>query len=74
MKTLKIQVKTLLIEGLFMTTTLLQFMLEGPRLCTTLCFKVHTTVEYLEGTVNEKLSDFGKKKIFHSFVRYDVNE
>ena len=33
--------------NLAMKTTVLQFMLEGPRPCTILCFNVHTTVEYL---------------------------
>ena len=30
-----------------MKTMVLQFMLEGPRPCTILCFNVHTTVERL---------------------------
>ena len=30
----------------------LQFMLEGPRPCTGLCFNVHTTVEYLNKNVS----------------------
>ena len=30
----------------------LQFMLEGPRHCTILCFIVHTTVEYLNKNVS----------------------
>ena len=29
-------------------TMVLQFMLEGPRSCTILCFNVHTTIEYLK--------------------------
>ena len=33
--------------NLAMETTVLQFMLEGPRTCTILCFNVHTTVKYL---------------------------
>ena len=35
-----------------MKTIVLQFMLEGPRLCTILCFNVHTTVEYLKKNVS----------------------
>ena len=38
--------------NLAMKTMVLQFMLEGPRPCTILCFNVHTTVEYL----NKKVS------------------
>ena len=32
-------------------TMVMQFMLEGPRPCTILCFYVHTTVEYLNRNV-----------------------
>ena len=35
-----------------MKTMVLQFMLEGPRPSTILCFNVHTTVEYLSKNVS----------------------
>ena len=35
-----------------MRTMLMQFMLEGPRRCTILCFNVHTTGEYLNRNVS----------------------
>ena len=35
-----------------MKTMVLQFMLEGPRPCSILCFNVHTTVEYLNRNVS----------------------
>ena len=35
-----------------MKTMVLQFMLEGPRPCTILCFNVHTTIEYLNKNVS----------------------
>ena len=34
------------------TVMVLQFLLEGPRPCTILCFNVHTTVEYLTSDVS----------------------
>ena len=37
---------------LAMRTIVLQFMLEGPRQCTILCFNVRTSVEYLNRTVS----------------------
>ena len=37
--------------NLAMKTIVLQFMLEGPRPCTILCFNVHTIVEYLNKNV-----------------------
>ena len=37
---------------LAMTTMMLQFMLDGPRPCTSLCFNVYTTVEYLNRNVS----------------------
>ena len=37
---------------LAMTTMVLQFMLDGPRLCTSLCFNVYTAVEYLNRNVS----------------------
>ena len=38
--------------NLAVKTMMLQFMLEGPRPCTVLCFNVHTTVEYLNKNVS----------------------
>ena len=38
--------------NLAMKTMVLQFMLEGSRPCTILCFNVHTTVEYLNKNVS----------------------
>ena len=35
-----------------MKTMVLQFMLEGPRPCTILCFNVHITAEYLNKNVS----------------------
>ena len=35
-----------------MKTMVLQFMLEGPRSCTILCFNVHNTVEHLNKNVS----------------------
>ena len=40
-----------------MTTMVVQFMLEGPRPCTILCFNIHTTVEYLTGR-NDSIGQF----------------
>ena len=37
---------------LAMKTIVLQFMLEGPRPCTILCFNVRTSVEYLNRNVS----------------------
>ena len=50
--------------NLAMTTIVLQFMLEGPRPCTILCFNVHTTVEYLNRNV------FVGKLLQHIFKTY----